>query len=247
MDTTRFAGRRVLITGATAGIGLAGARRIADEGGSLVPTGRNPQRLDALRAEFPDALVLTDDAADPETGARLAAAVDGLGGLDGLWLNAGYADIGTVDALTAEFFDAMTAANVRGPALQLAALSPHLRTGAAVLATSSTAVYEGAGVATVYAATKGAVVAMVRGWAEALAPRGIRANTLIPGPIDTDFRSFMSDDVRAGFESGVLSQVPLGRVGTADEAAAVAAFLLSPESGYVTGAQYAVDGGLTRV
>src|SRR5690606_38541240 len=117
--------------------------------------------------------------------------------------------------------------------------------GASVLLTSSTATYEGSPMASVYAATKGALVAIGRNWASALAPRGIRVNVLVPGPIATNFRSFMSDDVRAAFEADVLSRLPLGRVGTADEAAAVALFLLSEESSYVTGSQYAVDGGLT--
>ena len=242
----RFDGKRVLITGATSGIGLAGARRIAAEGGTLVLTGRNPDRLDALRAEFPTALVVADDAGDPRTGDALADVVTVTGPLHGLWLNAGYADVAPLQDVDAEFFDRMMAANVRGPVLQLARLSEHLADGGSVVVTSSTSTYEGAAVASVYAATKGALVSIVRGWATALAPRGIRVNTLVPGAISTDFRSFMSDEVRDAFEAGVVGRVPLGRVGTSDEAAAVALFLLSDDATYVTSSQYAVDGGLTK-
>ncbi|WP_406692349.1 SDR family oxidoreductase [Saccharopolyspora sp. ID03-671] len=242
---TRFVGKRVLITGATTGIGLAGARRIADEGGELVLTGTDPQRLTALRQAIPAAQVLADDAADPRTGEALADAV-AEGGLDGLWLNAGYADTGDVAELDAEFFDRMMRVNVRGPALQLARLSAHLNEGASVVVTSSTSTYEGSPVATVYAATKGALVAMARGWASALADRGIRVNTLVPGAIDTNFRAFMPDRTRENFEHDVLSRVPLHRIGTPEEAAAIALFLLSDDATYVTAAQYAVDGGLTR-
>ena len=85
---------------------------------------------------------------------------------------------------------------------------------------------------------------MARSWARALAPRGIRANILVPGPIDTNFRHFLPDEARASFEDVVVGQVPLGRAGTADEAAAVALFLLSADSAFVTGSQYAVDGGM---
>lgn len=138
----------------------------------------------------------------------------------------------------------MMATNVRGPMLQLAALSPHLAAGASVVVTSSSSTYEGAAATGLYAATKGAVVAMARSWATALAPRGIRVNTLVPGPIETNFRSFLPDEARRGFESFVVDQVPLGRVGTPEEAAAVALFLLSSDASYVTGSQYAVDGGL---
>ncbi|SBX52742.1 NAD dependent epimerase/dehydratase family [Klebsiella pneumoniae] len=97
-----------------------------------------------------------------------------------------------------------------------------------------------------YAATKGAVVAMVKSWASALAERGIRANTLVPGPIETNFRHFMPEESRQQFEDFVVSQVPLGRAGTAEEASAVALFLLSDDASYVTGSQYAVDGGLVH-
>jgi NAD(P)-dependent dehydrogenase (short-subunit alcohol dehydrogenase family) len=85
-----------------------------------------------------------------------------------------------------------------------------------------------------------------RGWATALADRGIRVNVLVPGAISTSLRSFMSDDVREDFEHDVVSRVPLGRIGTADEAAAVALFLLSDDASYVTASQHAVDGGLTK-
>lgn len=242
----RFEDKRVLVTGATSGIGLAGARRIAAEGGNLVLTGRDPGRLDELRAEFPSATVVADDAAAADAGDTLAATVADVGPLDGLWLNAGYADVAPVEEIDAAFFDRMMHANVRGPVLQLARLSAHLAEGASVVVTSSTSTYEGSAVASVYAATKGALVAIVRGWATALAPRGIRVNTLVPGAIGTDFRSFMTDEVRGDFEAGVVGRVPLGRVGTAGEAAAVALFLLSDEAGYVTASQYAVDGGLTK-
>lgn len=160
-----------------------------------------------------------------------------------MWLNAGYADVTGIDQVDAEFVDRMMNVNVRGPVLQLAKLSRHLNDGASVVLTSSTSTYEGAAMASVYAATKGALVAMARGWASALAGRAIRVNVLVPGAIDTNFRDFMADDVRTEFEEDVVSRVPLGRVGTPSEAAAVALFLLSDDSSYVTASQYAVDGG----
>jgi NAD(P)-dependent dehydrogenase (short-subunit alcohol dehydrogenase family) len=241
----RFTGKRFLITGGTSGIGLAGARRIAAEGGQVVVTGTNPQRLADTQKALPDAQVLRNDAGDPSAADALAQSVAAAGGLDGLWLNAGYAAVAGVDEVDADFFDRMMNANVRGPVLQLARLSEHLREGASVVVTSSTSTYEGAAMTSVYAATKGALVAMARAWATELAGRGIRVNVLVPGAISTSFREFMSEDVREDFEAGVVGRVPLGRIGTADEAAAVALFLLSDESGYVTASQYAVDGGLT--
>ena len=242
----RFTGKRVLITGGTSGIGLAGAKRITAEGGEVHLTGTTPQRLADTQKAIPDARVLRNDASDPSAAGALADSVAAHGALDGLWLNAGYAAVADVGQVDADFFDRMMNANGRGPVLQLARLAEHLNEGASVVITSSTSTYEGSPMASVYAATKGALVAMARGWATELADRGIRVNVLVPGAIDTNFRSFMSDDVRENFENDVVGRVPLARVGTADEAAAVALFLLSDESTYVTASQYAVDGGLTK-
>lgn len=243
----RFTGKRVLITGGTSGIGLAGAKRIANEGGQLLLTGTDEQRLTETQKALPDAEVVSNDAADPNSADVLARHVVTSGGrLDGLWLNAGYADVAGIEQVDADFFDRMMSANVRGPVLQLARLSEHLNDGASVVVTSSTSTYEGAGMASVYAATKGALIAMARGWATALADRGIRVNVLVPGPISTNFRNFMPGEVREHFEQQIVDQLPLGRIGTADEAAAVGLFLLSDVSSYVTASQYAVDGGLTK-
>lgn len=227
-------------------MGLAGAKRIIAEGGNVVLTGLNEGRLQATRETLgQSAEVISNDAADPAASHALADVVKAQGSLDGLWLNAAFASLGTPEEIDAEAFDRMMATNVRGPMLQLAALSPVLNSGASVVLTSSSSTYEGAAATSLYAATKGAVVAMARSWATALAPRGIRVNVLVPGPIETNFRDFLPLEARHGFERFVVDQVPLGRVGTADEAAAVALFLLSDDASYVTGSQYAVDGGLT--
>ncbi|MEN2749891.1 SDR family oxidoreductase [Sphingomonas sp. T9W2] len=241
----RFENKRVLITGGTSGMGLAGAKRIVVEGGSVIVTGLSPDRIDSTRRELGNrGEVLASDAADPASVAMLAEAANNAGGLDGLWLNAGYAALGTPEEVDADAFDRMMAANVRGPMLQLAALSGHLKDGASVVVTSSSSTYEGAAVTSLYAATKGALIAMTRSWATALAPRGIRVNVVVPGPIDTNFRHFLPNEAKRGFEDFVVGQVPLGRPGTPEEAAAVALFLLSEDASYVTGSQYAVDGGL---
>ncbi|MDL9948721.1 SDR family oxidoreductase [Gordonia sp. ABSL11-1] len=240
----RFAGKHVVITGATSGIGRAGARRLSGEGAYLTLTGTQVERLDALRAEIPNASVVANDASSREAGEELASAVDG--GIDGLWLNAGRAAVGPVEAVDADAFDALTAVNLRGPFLQLAALAPKLNPGAALLVTSSTSAYEAAACTSLYAATKAALIAAAQCWAAELAPRSIRVNTLIPGATDTNFRDFMATDVRATFEQGVLADAALGRTGTADEVAAMAVFLLSDDAGYITGSQHVVDGGLLR-
>jgi NAD(P)-dependent dehydrogenase (short-subunit alcohol dehydrogenase family) len=243
----RFQGKRILITGGTSGIGLAGALRIVSEGGHVAITGLNEERLDRARSLLPEtSLILKSDASSEADISELHTAISCWGSLDGLWLNAGFAEVGSPESITADAFTRMMNTNVRGPMLQLAALSDSLNLGASVLVTSSSSVYEGAAMTSLYAATKGAVIAMVKSWASALGERRIRANTLVPGPIETNFRHFMQEESRQQFEAFVVSQVPLGRAGTAKEAAAVALFLLSDEASFVTGSQYAVDGGLVH-
>lgn len=240
-----FEGKRILITGATSGIGLAGAIRIAKEGGEVIATGRDKEKLASLRRSLPSsASVLLSDNTCLHDIAKLADHVATTGSLDGLWLNAGFARVGAIDEVTAEAFDLIIGADLKGPVLQMAALAGHLRDGASVLLTSSTSAYEGSPAASLYAAAKGAMISISRCWASALGERNIRVNTLVPGPIDTNFRDFMSDDFRAAFETDVASRLALPRIGTAEEAAAVATFLLSDEASFVTGSQYMVDGGL---
>ena len=232
----RFKNKRVLITGGTSGMGLAGAKRIVSEGGEVIVTGLNEARIgEARRLLGAKGQAIANDAAIATAAVALAEIAQVAGGLDGLWLNAGYAALGAPEEADAKAFDRMMAANVRGPVLQLAALSPHLNAGASVVVTSSSSTYEGAAATGLYAATKGALVAMARSWATALAPRGIRVNVVVPGPIDTNFRHFLPDEAKQGFEQFVIGQVPLGRAGTPDEAAAVALFLLSDDASYVTG------------
>ncbi|WP_326002188.1 SDR family oxidoreductase [Serratia rubidaea] len=243
----RFSGKNIVITGGTSGMGLAGALRVAAEGGRVALTGLNPARLAAAAEQLPaDSLVLSNDAASEADIEALGAALASWGRIDGLWLNAGYAQVGALESVDAAAFNQMMNANVRGPMLQLARLSPMLNAGASVVVTSSSSTYEGAPTTSLYAATKGAVVAMARSWAAEMAERGVRVNVLIPGPIETNFRHFMPEASRRQFEDFVVGQVPLKRAGTADEAAAVALFLLSDDASYVTGSQYAVDGGLVR-
>jgi NAD(P)-dependent dehydrogenase (short-subunit alcohol dehydrogenase family) len=240
-----FKDKIYLITGGTSGMGLSVAKQISNGGGRVIITGLDPQRLHSARQELNSgSVVLKNDSGSPTTGTDLAHHVEKMGRLDGLWLNAAIARIAPIDEITISAYNQIMDINVRGPILQLSALCALLKDNSSVVVTASSSVYEGAAATSLYAASKGALVAIARSWASALAPRRIRVNTLVPGPISTNFRSFLPDEARSEFESFVVNQVPLQRVGTSEEVAAVAMFLLSSASSYVTGSQYAVDGGL---
>ena len=245
----RFSGKTVLITGGSSGIGLATARRIAAEGGRVAITGTSQKHLDEASAALPpDALVIRNDAADAGQAAKLASQVsEQLGRIDGLFLNAGFGRFAPNDNVDPDFFDRMNAVNVRGPVMQMSALIPVLNEGGSVVLTASVSPYLGQAQGAVYAATKGAVTALARSWAADLAPRNIRVNSIAPGPIATNFAEGMqmSEQEMQQFAEQILQRLALRRFGTAEEVAAVACFLLSDDSSYVTGSQYFVDGGMT--
>ncbi len=244
----RFKGKKILITGGTSGMGLAAAKRIVDEGGEVAVTGTTQDHLDeAGKTLPPESLVLRNDASEPGAAKELAEKVKSMGGIDGLWLNAGFGKFGENTKVDADTFDAMNNVNVRGPVLQMAQLIPQLNDGGAVVVTASVSPYLGQAQGAVYAGTKGAVTAMTRAWAADLAGRNIRVNSIAPGPIDTNFFSGMglSEKEVEEFGTRIKKQVPLGRFGTSKEVAAVALFLMSDDAAYVTGSQYMVDGGMT--
>ncbi|MEV4570034.1 SDR family oxidoreductase [Nonomuraea sp. NPDC049419] len=240
-------GKTALVTGGSTGIGRATAIRMAAEGAHVFVTGRRKAELDAAVAEIGDATGVAGDIANPADLDRLYEAVRARGrGLDVLFANASVAEFVTLEQTTEEHFDHIFGINVRGMLFTVRKALPVLNDGASVILNGSTNADSGAAAFGAYAASKAATRSFARTWANELKERGIRVNTVTPGPTLTPGLSGLTDDPEA-FERNMAAQVPLGRLGSPDEVAAAVLFLASGQSSFVTGSNLYVDGGLNQI
>ncbi len=237
-----------LVTGGTTGIGLATAQLLQVEGARVIVTGRNPETLAAARTTLGTrAVVLASDSGNLADAQALGATVQKHAGqLDGVFLNAGVGQFGPIEAMTPKHFDDMFGVNVRGVYFQLQSLLPLLANPSAVLFNASVVAELGLPTTSIYSATKAAVVSFGKSLAVELAPRGIRVNTLSPGPIKTPIYGKLGFDAESqkGFEDQMAAQSLFKRFGTPEEVAKLARFLLSDESSYIIGDNITVDGGV---
>jgi len=238
-------GKTALILGGTRGIGAAISRRLAADGAAVAmihlsrdePAAALVAEIEATGAR---AFAIQADIADP---AALAAAIDSaiatLGRIDILVNNAGLAITGALDAYPADAFDRVFAVNVRAPFLAVRQVTAHMPDGGRIITIGSivAARAPGAGV-TLYAASKAALAGLTRGLARDLGARGITANLVQPGPIDTERNP--ADGPNAADNRTPLA---IDRHGKAEEVAGLVAWLASQEAAFVTGSVYNIDGG----
>ena len=240
--------KTILITGGTTGIGLATAQLLSAEGAKVIVTGRNPETLAAAQRALPAGTVVIKS----DSGSLSAA--QSLGGeikkhtsrLDGAFLNAGVAQVGPIEAMTPQNYEEMFNINVRGPFFQLQSLLALLGDPSSVVLTASVVASMAFPATSVYSATKAAVVSFGKTLAVELAPRGIRINTISPGPIETPIMGKLGlpAEAQKNFEEGSKAKALLKRFGKSEEVAKLVRFLLSEESSYIIGTEVLIDGGV---
>lgn len=247
--TGALEGKVAVVTGATAGIGLAIARRFVGEGASVVITGRSQRALDAAVREIGgDVTGVRGDAADVADLDRLFAVVkDGVGGIDVLVANAGGGAGARVEGLTEEMFDAVSDLNFRGTYFTVQRAVPLLNEGASIVLISSIAGSNGGEGQAIYNASKAAVRSLARTLTNELRTRHVRVNALSPGPTETAGFTRFVESKGGEFRDSVASAIPVGRVGRPDEVASAALFLASAESSFIAGIELVVDGGMSQV
>ncbi|MBX9457674.1 MAG: SDR family oxidoreductase [Rhizobium sp.] len=248
--TERLKDKRIIVIGAATGIGRAVAAAASSEGARVVIADLAEKQGQATAGEIGHgcAFIRCDVSDEQSVASLFAAALDHLGGLDGVVSNAGLQKAGPMVDMSVTDWDGLMAVNARGVFLATRAAVPHLKAagGGSIVNTASLAAKRGGPGVTAYAASKGAVMAFTTACALELASDNIRVNSVCPGFIDTPFNN-PAIEFLGGREAQaklVKSWVPLGRQATPEEIAPLYTFLLSDESSYVTAQAYSVDGGV---
>jgi len=239
-------GKTAVVTGGGTGIGFATAKRFVDEGAFVYVTGRRREPLDrAVEALGASARAVQGSVSDLADLARLFDQVRAeRGTLDILFANAGHGDLVPLGEITEEQYQRTFDINVKGVLFTVQAALPLMRAGGSIILTGSTTGSMGTPAFSVYSATKAAVRNFARSWAQDLRGTGIRVNVLSPGPTLTELaQEVVGRDAMVELGAGT----PIGRVGQPDEIAAVAAFLASSDSSFMTGSEVFADGGLAQI
>lgn len=247
----RLEGKVAVVTGGNSGIGLAAAKRLQEEGARVAIAGRSKKTLDeAVKTIGNGILAFQTDVSKLSDIDKLYAEVsEKLGKIDVLFVNAGVAKFAPLAETPEGLFDEQFDTNIKGAYFTVQKALPFLNDGASVILNTSVVDRKGTAGASAYAATKAALRSLARTAAAELVGRGIRVNSVAPGPIVTPIfgRTGLPKEAMDEFAKDVIAKVPMKRFGQPEEVAGVVAFLASQDASYITGEEINVDGGFGQI
>lgn len=230
-----------VITGGNSGIGYAAAKRLRENGATVIITGRRKEAIEKAATELEVKGMVADQSRLTDIEDLAEKVGEQFGKVDILLVNAGITKFSSIEHIEESLFDEVMNVNFKGAYFTLSRFIPLLNNGASVIMLSSTSATISPQSASVYAASKAAINAVVKIAALELAPRKIRVNAISPGPIATEIMDKIG--LNDALEDQLLQSVPMRRMGSTEEVASMVHYLASEEASFLTGANFLVDGG----
>ena len=249
----KLANKTAVITGGNSGIGFATAQEFIAQGAKVIITGRNQKSIDEAVAQLGEnAFGVIADSGNMQQIKELGNKVKAIAsGIDIIFINAGLGKFNSVEQMTEEMFDEIMDVNFKGAYFTLQSLLPLVNEGGSIIFNTSVNAHIGMAGASVYSASKAALLSLTRNLAAELLPRKIRVNSVSPGPVVTPFHTTdklgLTQEQLQQMGEGIVSQVPIGRFGTMEELAKIVAFFASDDSTFLLGSELIADGGMINL
>jgi NAD(P)-dependent dehydrogenase (short-subunit alcohol dehydrogenase family) len=230
-----------VITGGNSGIGYATAKALNENGAKVIITGRRKEAIEKAASELNVSGLLADQSNLSDIDVLVAKVKEDFGKVDVLLINAGITKFAPIELMTENMFDEIMNVNFKGAYFTLSKFIPILNDNASVILLSSTSATISSQSASVYAASKAALHAVMKIAALELSSRKIRVNAVSPGPIATEIMNKLGLD--NAVEAQIINSIPLSRLGKADEVADLITYLSGDSASFITGSNFLIDGG----
>ncbi len=252
-EMKKLEGKTAIITGGNSGIGFATAQDFIAEGAKVIITGRNKTLVnEAVEKLGIHAKGIVSDTGNMDDVNRLAKEISVISpAIDIIFINAGVGKFNSAENMSEEMFDEIMDVNFKGAYFSLQQLLPLVNNGGSIIFNTSINANIGMAGASVYSASKAALISLIRNLSVELLHRNIRVNAISPGPVETPLHTIhklgITQEQLADMGQGILKQIPIGRFGKADEIAKIATFFASDDSSFIIGAELVADGGMSTL